>query len=65
MSDLTRFRDHARRQATAGHGDPGDAALWGQLADEVDAYLEGKAGPVVDLFGHPAVEPEPDPEVPC
>lgn len=37
MSDLTRFRDHCRKEADKARGD--DQALWAQLADEVDAYL--------------------------
>ena len=82
VSDLTVFRDHARKMATADHKpdcrkpetdvrgwrgrhpDPAcagcnsveDRALFGRLADEVDAYLEAKAGPVEDLFGVAAVE---------
>lgn len=54
MSDLTAFRDHARRMARGGHK-PGcdgrcvhtgqrcttatERTLWGQLADEIDAYM--------------------------
>lgn len=58
MSDLTAFRDHARKMAGASETPAGEAALWFQLAAEVDEYLDVKAGPVVDLFGEAAVEPE-------
>ena len=56
MSDLTTFRDHARRMASASATPASEASLWFQLADEIDAYL---AGPdeVVDLFGDVSVEP--------
>jgi len=52
MSELTTFRDHARRMAEAEHDCKriwrdtrgqcqgcADRALWLRLADEVDAYL--------------------------
>jgi hypothetical protein len=48
MSDLTEQRDHARQEA-AKNGP--DAALWTQIADEIDAYLAQDDGPDPDLFG--------------
>lgn len=66
MSDLTRFRDHARKMAAQPHivnrdgqglvvstfgPTDGERALWTQLADEVDAYLQRNPDeplPVID-----------------
>lgn len=63
MSDLTRFRDHARTMAgppvAPGCPAAADRALWLQIADEIDAYLAGPAV-VEDLFGEYAAEPEPE-----
>jgi len=40
-------------------GDPAEAWLWKQLADEIDEYLEPAGGSLaVDLFGQASEEPE-------
>lgn len=59
MSDLTRFRDHARKMAA--HGvlpiSADDRALWTRLADEVDAYLaRDQADTVERLPGLPVID---------
>lgn len=37
-----------------------DAALWTQLADEIDEYEEADGGLTPDLFGNLTAEPEHD-----
>ena len=39
MNDLTRFRDHCRKQADNDAQPAAWAQLWRMLADEVDRYL--------------------------
>jgi hypothetical protein len=39
MSDLSRTRDHALKRAGTSTTTASDAALWLQIAAEIDAYL--------------------------
>ena len=65
MSELTRFRDHARKMSDADDSPPAERALWAQLADEIDAYLTSPPEDV-DLFGAVSVVPVgPPPEQIC
>ena len=57
MSGLTDFRDYCRQQAKA---DPEGAALWTQLADEIDEWVETGLGQAPDLFGNMSPEPQHD-----
>ena len=55
MSRLTQFRDYCRAMAGAGTT---EAALWTQLADEIDEYEGQHGGLAPDLFGGLTAEPE-------
>jgi hypothetical protein len=39
MTALTDLRDHARTKATDRGTTPAEAALWTQIADEIEEYL--------------------------
>lgn len=53
-SKLAQFRDYCRAMATA---DTDAAALWTQLADEIDEYEAGVSNVSLDLFGTTTAEP--------
>ena len=57
MSDLTTLRDHARTMAGKSDTPASEAALWFQIADEIDEYLTPTQPVAEDLFGEYADEP--------
>ena len=58
MSALTEFRAWALKQAGKSTTPAPEAALWLQLATEVDDYLDRPTE--TDLFGETTAEPAPE-----
>lgn len=56
MSALTVERDWARKRAALEYLSSTERALWTQIADEIDAYLDRPTA-AVDLFGEVTDEP--------
>lgn len=56
MSDLRSFRDYALKRAGESATPTSEAALWLQMAGEIEEYLAGPAA-VEDLFGDLTTEP--------